>query len=141
LKGIENYTLERIVWVQKIQTKDCLQQTFSFPCPCFPSNTDEPTEPEIDAVGSPIIAISQGKNKHYMDYIPGLEDVSLENVRESLIAISYCEPERVSCVTEHEVLNHENNNVVVVSEETAIIDESRSKLMSIAASPTMDCND
>ncbi|KAJ0445917.1 hypothetical protein HanRHA438_Chr17g0791971 [Helianthus annuus] len=75
-----------------------------------------------------------GKNIRYMDYSPGYEDVSLENVKESLIAISYREPGRFSCVTEHEVLNHENNNVVAVSAETAIEEESRSKLMSIAAS-------
>ncbi|MFS8029963.1 hypothetical protein Hanom_Chr17g01528501 [Helianthus anomalus] len=100
----------------------------------FPPNNDEPTEPEIDAVGSPIITISQGKNIRYMDYSPGFEDVSLENVKESLIAISYREPGRFSCVTEHKVLNHENNDVVAVSAETAIEEESRSKLMSIAAS-------
>ncbi|KAI3812742.1 hypothetical protein L1987_17454 [Smallanthus sonchifolius] len=66
--------------------------------------------------------LTAGKNIHYMDYRPGSEDVSLENVRESLIAISY------------QVLKYENNNnVVVVSAETKAIDELRSKLMSIAS--------
>lgn len=79
-----------------------------------------------------------------MDYRPVSEDVSLEKVRESLVAISYCVPE-FSC--EQQVLSNENNNnndVIVVSAnikvETAI-DELRSKLMRIASSvPSINCN-
>ncbi|KAK1438465.1 hypothetical protein QVD17_04274 [Tagetes erecta] len=80
-----------------------------------------------------------------MDYRLAFEDVSLEKVRESLVAISYCEPERFSCVTKHQVLSNENCNIIVASANITVetaIDELRSKLLRIASSvPSIDyCN-
>ncbi|GJT65782.1 hypothetical protein Tco_1017262 [Tanacetum coccineum] len=63
--------------------------------------------------------------QRYMDHRPSFEDI-----RESLIAISYCMPERFSCLT------GEGNGVAVATEtrvETGV-DKMRSKLISVAAS-------
>ncbi|KAL8266767.1 hypothetical protein R6Q59_004111 [Mikania micrantha] len=72
-------------------------------------------------------AIQKEENKRYMDYRAGSKETSLENVRESLIAISYWEPEWFSGVTEHEVLNHKYTN------DCSYTSELRFKLMSIAS--------
>merc|ERR1712108_51891 len=64
--------------------------------------------------------------QRYMDHRPSFENISQEHIRESLIAISYCMPERFSCLT-----------VVAVATETRVetaVDIMRSKLISIAAS-------
>lgn len=75
-----------------------------------------------------------------MDHRPQqVQEVSLDRVRESLIAISYCEPERFSHVTQPEISNGEKHNVAETKVESNV-DELRSKLISIASdSPSMDC--
>ncbi|KAI3760915.1 hypothetical protein L1987_51317 [Smallanthus sonchifolius] len=63
-----------------------------------------------------------------MDYRPRHEEASLEHIRESLIAISYCEPKRIADSIEPEKVN---------SREKAV-DKVRSKLMLIS-SMVSDC--
>ncbi|KAI3707422.1 hypothetical protein L6452_25927 [Arctium lappa] len=67
--------------------------------------------------------------RRYMDYRPREEEASLERARESLIAISYCEPEKVSDSIEPEKSNTKDK---AVSAE-ASVDELRAKLISIAS--------
>ncbi|KAI3727867.1 hypothetical protein L6452_16487 [Arctium lappa] len=106
----------------------------------------EGAEAEIDAaVASPLIAITKTILKisiqRYMDNRPQLDEVLVERAREYLIAISYYEPESFSCLNEPEILNGENNIAVENKVET-VVDELRSKLISIASyAPTMDCAD
>lgn len=69
-----------------------------------------------------------------MDCRPQFQEVSLENVRESLIAISYCDPERFELTTEPIIAKAEDNIVLVAaaSNKKTVVDELRSKLMSIS---------
>ncbi|KAI3710540.1 hypothetical protein L2E82_40323 [Cichorium intybus] len=101
------------------------------------------TEVEIHAVVSPIIAIIKDKDSRYMGYHqPQQKEFSLDSVRESLIAISYCEPESFSHVTESKIPNGEHNIAVVATQNKVdtVIDELRLKLISIASySPSMGC--
>lgn len=63
-----------------------------------------------------------------MDYRSREEEASLELARESLIAISYCEPEKIPESTQSE---KSKDKAVSVS----AVDELRSKLISIASEP------
>lgn len=70
-----------------------------------------------------------------MDYRPREEEASLERARESLIAISYSEPEKVSASIEPEKPNTKEKAVSAV----ANVDELRAKLISIASDgPSVD---
>ena len=65
-----------------------------------------------------------------MDYRPREEEASLERARESLIAISYSEPEKVSDSVETEKPNTKDKAEFAV-------DDLREKLISIA-DPSVD---
>lgn len=71
-------------------------------------------------------------------YQPQTKKFSLEHVRESLIAISYCEPESFSHVTKSEI-----PKVEVVATQTkvdTVSNELRLKLISIASYSPSNCN-
>lgn len=70
-----------------------------------------------------------------MDYRPREEEASLERARESLIAISYSEPEKIFDPIDPEKPNTKHKAVSAV----ATVDELRAKLISIASNgPSVD---
>ncbi|KVH95234.1 hypothetical protein Ccrd_002702 [Cynara cardunculus var. scolymus] len=79
--------------------------------------------------------------QHYMDNRPQSEEALVERAREYLIAISDCVPESNSCLIEPEIPKGENN-IAFENKVEKVVDELRSKLISIASHvPSMDCAD
>ncbi|PHT60587.1 hypothetical protein CQW23_02950 [Capsicum baccatum] len=83
------------------------------------------------SVSEPFVVIFQDKDSHYMDKKASGKEISEEVTRESLIAISYCEPEKDLPFIESAPENSNNENVVKsVSGDTD--DKYRSELISIS---------